>query len=397
MINAILIGFIVFIVLLWVDFVLGKRSHQRSVVKRSLPIRYGDCELFKTGNSLYESLFHDINKATDHIHILFYIVREDELSQKLFQLLKKKAAEGLTVRILIDRVGGYAVSRKTRRDLRNHGVSFAFSRVPTFPFFFYKLNRRNHRKICVCDGTVAYLGGFNVGNEYLGLDPKLGHWRDFHLRITKQGVEDLQTQFLEDWHDATNERVDGSSYFPPLNEGSIPLKFQPTDGAHVEEIFLHVFAKAKNSITIGTPYYIPGKKIQQALINKARAGVKVTILLPQKADHILVKQAAMPYLKELIQAGCHVYQFTEGFFHAKVVIIDDDICDIGTANFDMRSFYLNQEMNCFIYDQSFISKVREAVHNDIGRSVKLTEANIRQRTVKEKAEEKIGTLFAKLL
>jgi cardiolipin synthase A/B len=388
---------ILLLFLIWLDFALGKRMHQRSTKKKSFPLRQSDCQLFKTGESLFSALFHDIKEASNHIHILFYIVREDAISKRLFRLLKEKAKQGVTVRVLVDRIGSMNISKATRKDLEDYGIHFSYAKTPTFPFFLYKLNRRNHRKICVIDGKIGYLGGYNVGNEYLGLDPKLGHWRDFHLKITGKGVCDLQQQYLEDWYDATKINVSGNTYYPPLRNGTIPIKLQPTDGAHVEEIFLELFDKANTSITIGTPYFVPGKKVQQTLIKKAKAGIKVTLLLPEKSDHLFVKQAAMPYIKGLLKAGCTVYQFTEGFYHAKVIIIDDELCDIGTANFDRRSFYLNQEMNCFIYDEAFVSKVKQAFSNDISISRKVTLEMINNRSLKNKIEEKIGTLFARFL
>jgi cardiolipin synthase A/B len=371
--------------------------HQRVTKKKEFLLRQSNSELFNTGESLFTSLFHDIKEASSSIHILFYIVREDSISQQLFHLLKEKAQQGVTVRLLVDRIGSFNISKSTVKELEKHGIHFSFAKTPSFPYFLYKLNRRNHRKICVLDGKVGYIGGFNVGNEYLGLDPKLGDWRDFHLRITGEAVRDLQQQYLEDWHDATKKDIHSKEYFPPLKKGALPIKLQPTDGAHVEDIFLEVFSKAKVAITIGTPYFIPGKRVLAALEEKAKAGVKVTLLLPEKSDHMLVKQAAMPYVKRLLKAGCDIYHFTEGFYHAKVIIIDNAFCDIGTANFDKRSFYLNQEMNCFIYDKAFVNKVQNAVSNDIQHSKKVTMQMINNRSFLEKAEEKIGTMFARFL
>jgi cardiolipin synthase A/B len=387
----------IFTLLIWLDFTLGRRDHQKSTIKKEFTLRQSHIELFTTGENLFNSLFQDIQQASHHIHILFYIVREDELSQNLFSLLKKKAKAGVEVRLLVDRIGSFNISNKTIKDLKAHGVHFCFSQKPSFPFLLYKLNRRNHRKICVVDGEVGYLGGFNVGNEYLGLDPKLGHWRDFHLRVSKDGVQDLQQQFLEDWKDATSLQLSDKVYYPPLPQGDIPIKFHPTDGAHVEEIFLNLFDRAKKEITVGTPYYIPGKKIQEALIKKAKSGVKVTLLLPKKSDHLFVKEAAMPYMKPLIEAGCEVYQYTYGFYHAKIIIIDHDLCDIGTANFDQRSFYLNKEMNCFIYNENFIQEVKTAVAKDLKQAEKVTYSTLERRTFIQKVEEKIGTLLSSFL
>ncbi len=393
MILIILIG-----IWFFVDFQLGRRSHRKEKAPDPMPVRSGNAFLLPSGNKLYESLFQDIKDARDHIHILFYIVREDAISQDFFRLLMEKAGEGLTVRLLLDRIGCWKMSRKTLKELRENGVEIAVSQKMQPPFFFYSINRRNHRKIAVFDGKIGYLGGFNIGKEYLGFDPKLGRWRDFHLRLTQDGVQDLQSQFLKDWEKASGKNIGNPSrYFPPLEKGPIKLQLLSTDGNHLEEAFCRLIDGAKKEIFIGTPYFIPGDRLFNSLISAAGRGVNINIMVPLKADHPLVKEAAFPYFIPLIHAGCHIHQFYQGFYHTKVMVVDGEICDIGTANFDKRSLYLNQEMNCFIYDRPFIELVRAEIIADMERSDLLTIERLQKRSLLQKGKERTASLISELL
>ena len=275
------------------------------------------------------------------MHVLFFIVKNDDISRTFLKLLIDKAQEGIEVRLLLDRFGSHYLSKEAIYSLQKHGVSFSFCHKVKFPFPFFSANQRNHRKITVIDGKIGYIGGFNIGEEYLGHNQRLGLWRDYHLRLTGEGIQDLQKQFLHDWLDDTDQNLlDSSLYFPTQQPGTILHRFIPTDGAYLQNTFLHLIESAKKELFIGTPYFIPGKKIMNALLKARKRGVQITILVPQKADHALVREAKFPYCRKLIQAGCNIYAFQQGFFHAKIIIIDDDICDIGTANFDMRSIYI---------------------------------------------------------
>ncbi|WP_066176068.1 cardiolipin synthase [Bacillus marinisedimentorum] len=383
---------------LFIDFKLGRRSHRKEKGPDPLPFRSGNAFLLSKGNMLFESLFQDIKDARDHIHILFYIVREDAVSQDFFQLLMEKAGEGVEVRLLLDRIGCWKMSRKTLKKLRESGVEIAASQRMQPPFLFYSLNRRNHRKIAIFDGKTGYLGGFNIGKEYLGFDPKLGRWRDFHLRLTQDGVQDLQSQFLEDWEKASGKKAGTAArYFPPLEKGPIKLQLVSTDGNLLEEAFCRLIDSAKNEIFIGTPYFIPGDQLFTSLLEAAGRGVRINIMVPLKADHPLVKEAAFPYFLPLIEAGCRIHQFYQGFYHTKVMVIDEEICDIGTANFDKRSLYLNQEMNCFIHDPAFISRVRAEIVADMERSDLLTIERLQSRSLLHRGKEMTASLISELL
>lgn len=397
-ISVILLCIILVFLWLQIDFALGKKQHLNKVNKREFPFRQSNIELFIYGGKLFTDLFTEIEAAKQHIHILFYIVKNDQISLKFFSLLEKKALEGVEVRLLVDRIGGKHISNKQISALKNSGAMFAFCHKPKLPYLFYSFNERNHRKISVIDGKIGYLGGFNVGKEYLGHNPSFGVWRDYHLKMTGEGVQDLQTQFLLDWELATKQNLlVNKQFFPLLEKGLIRHKLIPTDGAFLKERFLEIINNANREIVIGTPYFIPGKEIKDALLSALKRGVKVKVLVPMKADHAFVKEAAFPYFKTLIKSGCEVYRFYYGFYHAKVIMVDGVFSDIGTANFDKRSLHLNHEFNCFIYDERFSQQVRDQLYSDIEKSELLTLAALNKRSIFEKGKDSFSTLISDLL
>ncbi|QWH63622.1 cardiolipin synthase [Bacillus mycoides] len=382
---------------LWItiDLSYGRIVHLKRLRSRSFPLRQSDFRLYTYGNDLYDALFTDIKQAKHHVHVLFFIVKNDDISRTFLKLLIDKAQEGIEVRLLLDRFGSHYLSKEAIYSLQKHGVSFSFCHKVKFPFPFFSANQRNHRKITVIDGKIGYIGGFNIGEEYLGHNQRLGLWRDYHLRLTGEGIQDLQKQFLHDWLDDTDQNLlDSSLYFPMQQPGTILHRFIPTDGAYLQNTFLHLIESAKKELFIGTPYFIPGKKIMNALLKARKRGVQITILVPQKADHALVREAKFPYCRKLIQAGCNIYAFQQGFFHAKIIIVDDHTCDIGTANFDMRSIYINHEINCLLYDKHFIQEVKRKFEEDLERSLLLSFEDVNPLSIIDRGKEWIGTLLA---
>ncbi|MFA9457686.1 cardiolipin synthase [Halalkalibacter sp. AB-rgal2] len=384
------------IILMRIDFLLGLRKQKKEATRHVQETRYGDVMLLTEGEECFKQMLHDMKEATDHIHILFYIFRDDHIGKKVLSTLALKAKQGVTVRLLVDRFG-CKLSRHVKRKYKKAGISIAYSHPPSFPYLFFTINRRNHRKLTIIDGTVGYVGGFNVGDEYLGRDPSFGFWRDFHLRIAGEGVQDLQEQFLEDWQTAKQTYIKKESHYPRLTKGEVPLRILPTDGSYLEEMFVDLIRQAKSSIVIGTPYYIPGKLLQKELLNAAKRGINIRIVLPKKGDHPLVREAAYPYFERLLKEGVSIYQYYRGFFHAKCIIIDEQMCDIGTANFDKRSFHLNHEINCLIYEKAFVQKVLHTLEYDMQRSERLTLKAYEKRPFIHRSKEKIATLVSGLL
>ena len=396
---VLLITLAIFILLIvWgtVDFKLGIKQQRREAKRYVQEIRNGQCELITTGHDLFKKLIDDIHNAEHHIHMLFYIFRDDHIGTQVLKALQEKAEEGVPVRLLVDRLGCH-LSKKSIKKLRKAGVHFSHSHPPKFPYWFFTLNRRNHRKITVIDGHIGYIGGYNVGDEYLGRDPKFGDWRDIHLRIKGDGVQDLQGQFLQDWSVATKEKISEKKYYPPLAKGLHQLKIVPSDGAFLEEAFLKLIKEAKTSIYIGTPYFIPGNEIKTQLIEAAKRGVDVKLIVPKQGDHPLVKEAAFPYFQPLIEAGCEIYRYYQGFYHAKTIVIDKEVCDIGTANVDRRSFHINHEINCLIFNREFIKEVIAIMEYDIVNSELLTIEQLQNRSLFHKSKERLATTFGPLL
>jgi cardiolipin synthase A/B len=371
---------LILLIIVWFyfDFTLGRKKHRTSFSKRETPILYGNFDIFPHGKELFADYFHELKMAVSHIHILFYIVRDDEFSQQFFDILKAKAKQGVEVRLLVDRIGSHKMKNPIIKGLRNAGVQFAFSNRIRLPFLFYSSQVRNHRKISIIDGKIGYLGGFNIGKEYIGQDPKLSPWRDYHLKITGESVPYLQREFLIDWNEyATDHVIVNSSYAPELPKGTVPHQFVPSEAGFLEERYYNLIRNAKKSVIIGTPYFIPSKKLLHELIRAAKRGIKITIVVPFITDHMLVQEASYRYLRKMLVEGAQVFQFKNGFYHAKSIIIDDELCDIGTANFDKRSVFLNKEINCYFYEPAFVNRFMDIIHKDIldSKPLKLDDLN----------------------
>lgn len=359
---------LILLIIVWfyLDFTLGRKRHRTSFSKRETPILHGNFDIFPHGKELFADYFHELKMAQRHIHILFYIVRDDQFSQQFFDILKAKAKEGVEVRLLVDRVGSYKVKKPVIKELRNTGVQFAFSNRIRLPYLFYSSQVRNHRKISIIDGKIGYLGGYNIGKEYIGQDPKLSPWRDYHLKITGESVPYLQREFFIDWNEYASDHVIVDSHYAPVQpKGTVPHQFVPTEAGFLEEKYLHLIQNAKKSIIIGSPYFIPSKNLIHELIRTAKRGIKITIVVPYITDHMLVQEASYRYLRLMLKAGAQVFQYNNGFYHAKSIIIDDELCDIGTANFDKRSLFLNKEINCYFYDPAFVNRFMDIIHKDI--------------------------------
>ncbi|MCP8617400.1 cardiolipin synthase [Salirhabdus salicampi] len=385
---------IVLIILIYLDFYFGKKQHMKR--SRFLPFSEtsADYELFNNGDALYRTLMQDIKDAKHEVNIQFFIIRTDMFSKPFLQLLKDKANEGVKVRLLADRIGSINITKKIRADLEQANIHFAFSETPSFPYLLYKLNRRNHRKIAVIDGKIAYAGGYNLGKEYVGKNPKYNDWHDYHLRLTGEIVQDFITVFQDDWQLAGEK---GTFYKVPLPKKTKRAKIVATDGTKLEEIIISFLNEAKETIYIGSPYFVPSKNVYKALISAIMRGVTIKILIPMKRDHPLVKEAAIPYIMELRKLGADIRLFDQGFYHAKVLIIDDNLCDIGTANFDMRSFFLNKEVNTLLYDKSFIEKVKELYLKDFDESIELTDDWYERISVLTKVKMIIAKIFKPIL
>jgi cardiolipin synthase A/B len=383
-----------------IDFKLGRSKFIRTRTRRNYEDRYSDISLISRGPELFDKMFTDIMNAESSIHILFYIVQNDHLGYRFMDLLKEKAKQGVKVRLLMDQMGSLQVPRSKVHMLKTVGVEVDYCQKVKFPYLFFTSQQRNHRKITVIDGKIGYLGGYNVGKEYIDENdkPELSPWRDYHMRLEGEGVLDLQSEFCIDWHRATqNDLKNDSIYFPPSEKGSMKHRIFPTEGVNIEQFFGEFIEEANESIIIGTPYFIPTGHLMDKLMDALDRGVKLTIIVPNEADHALVKEAAFPYFRQLLAKGAMVYQYMNGFYHGKVIIVDDYICDIGTANFDQRSFYLNLELNNLIYDKHFIDIVKKEIDKDIKASDRLEASDLESVSLFTRFKEKVASAISILL
>ncbi|MGG1397012.1 cardiolipin synthase [Bacillus salipaludis] len=391
---------VLLLIIIWLvlDFRLGRKKHLSQIKNCETPMLHGQLDIFPHGPELFADYFKEIKKAKLHIHILFYIIKNDIFSHTFLKLLKEKAKEGVEVRLLLDRIGGIHLKKHTINELREAGVHFSYCNRVKLPYLFYSAQVRNHRKITIIDGRIGYLGGYNIGKEYINEDPKLSPWRDYHLKLLGEGATFLQSEFLIDWRENTSEDLlNHSNYFPEVSKGLIRHQLMPTEAVTLEKKYLGLLQMAKESIIIGTPYFIPSKPLFQALRAVLKRGVQLAIVVPYTSDHILVKEASHRYLKTLLREGAKVFQFKNGFYHAKTIVIDDKLCDIGTANFDKRSLFLNKEINCYIYNPEFIERLKSVLQKDIGDSQPLTLKELTKPNLVRSVKEGIAGIFSYFL
>ena len=339
-----------------------------------LPFTLGnDAELLVNGDATFKSIFDGITRATNYVLVQFYIIRDDGVGRELKGRLLERARAGVRCFLLYDEVGAKLPAAYVR-ELTAGGV-------PVLPFNTtkgkanrFQLNFRNHRKIVVVDGREAWVGGLNMGDEYKGLDPKVGFWRDTHMRVAGPVVQCVQVAFVEDWHWASGELLDGLNWDPqPAPSGAsramLCLPSGPADPLETCTLFfLNAINQAKNRLWIASPYFVPDEQFISALQLAALRGVDVRILVPDKGDNPLVQLSAWSYLEDVEKAGIKVFRYTKGFMHHKVMLVDDGYCTIGTANFDNRSFRLNFEVTMAVADADFAGQVAAMIENDFAQS-----------------------------
>ncbi|WP_018658887.1 cardiolipin synthase [Allofustis seminis] len=341
--------------------------------------------LITDGKDKFKRLLEDIRQATDHIHICYYIFKFDMIGSEIIDALRQKAEEGVEVRLLVDPVSGRYLRGRMVQELRTLGIDVAWSFGQRLSILNFRLNYRNHRKIVIIDGKIAYTGGFNVGDEYLGKVKKFGYWRDTHLKIQGNAVPYIQSRFFMDWNASAPQSLltYDKKYFPtPEKIGDTSLQVissgPDSDREDIKVGYLNMISSAKEYIMIQTPYFIPDDALMEAIRIAIFSGVKVKLMIPCKPDHPFVYTATLSYVENLVELGAEVYLYENGFIHAKTIVIDDKIVSVGTANFDIRSFKLNFEMNVFMYDEQLAQEQAALFSQDIEKSSQLTLEDINQ-------------------
>ena len=285
-------------------------------------------------------------------------------------VLLRKAREGVEVRVIYDGVGSLDLKVSYVQELKDGGVQMECFLMPRIAFFDKRMNYRNHRKIVVVDGKLGYVGGINIGDEYLGKNKKLGFWRDTHVKLEGDAVYYLQLVFMRDWWFTARERLDNRAYMP-VHECTGTEQVQIVASGpdlHADAILESVFSAisvAKQRLYIATPYFIPDPSVLMGLKTASLSGVDVRIVLPYRSDSRLVQYSSLSYVQELLEAGVRVYRYRKGFLHAKVMIVDRLMAAVGTANMDMRSFYSNFEINANLFSSAAIDRLEEDFMQDL--------------------------------
>ena len=372
----------------------------------SVLTRGNDIKTFTDGYDKFNQLFEDINQATHHIHLEYFAIFDDEIGNQLIDLLIKKAREGIEVRVVFDQFGSHGQHRNMYKRLREAGGKAAPFLMRRFQLLTLRFNFRNHRKIAIIDGVIGYIGGFNIGDQYIGSSKKFGYWRDTHVRIHGDAVLSMQNRFLMDWNataegdEVLKETID---YFPEIVQlpgramVQIVSSGPDNDKWQIKQGFMRMFASAKTDIMIQTPYFIPDAAILETLEIAIMSGVRVRLMIPNRPDHPIVYRATEYYAKELIELGAEVYRYDGGFLHSKVVSIDHEISTVGSANMDIRSFVLNFETNAFVYDPEFALQLETFFEQDTEKSTRLTTEYFEKQSFWLTFLQKFSRLFSPIL
>ncbi len=351
-----------------------------------LPFTTGnDAELLINGDATFASIFAGIESAREYVLVQFYIFRDDQIGRQLQERLLQRARAGVRVYVLYDEIGSHQLSKRCINRMRAGGIQVRSFHTVGGRANRFQINFRNHRKIVIVDGRHAWVGGLNVGDEYLGRDPKVGFWRDTHIHVQGPVVQAVQVAFLEDWHWAADELLALNWDPQPAPTGArravLALPSGPADELETCTLFFVATINAATSrLWIASPYFVPDEQFITAVQLAALRGVDVRILVPKRSDSLLVGLSIWSYLEELEEVGVEFYQYTRGFMHQKVTLIDDRACTIGTANFDNRSFRLNFEITMAVADENLASQVCKMLEADFADAQRITASDLRARS-----------------
>lgn len=379
-------------------------------------------EMLVNGPAFYRSLYESVSEAERQIHVQFYIIQPDETGTSLRDRLTEAAGRGIEVRVLYDAVGSSSLDDAFWQPLVDAGGTvFAFNPVSIFTSAFRRRDRidfRNHRKLVVVDGRIGFAGGINIGREYLGLDPEIGHWRDTHLRLEGPAVLSLQEVFALDWRIGCDEKAAFGSWFvTPVvtDEGALVQIVDSgpdSEWSPVEQIYFQAIASARERVWLTTPYFVPSPAIEAALVAASMRGLDVRLLVPMKADSLVIDLASRSYFGHLLHAGVRVFLYEgfrrrrfargrnserKGFLHAKTMVVDSWMGTIGSANMDMRSFRLNFELNAFVYDRSLCDQMARQFELDLAQASEYTLESAAKTSYPSRLAQQSARLMSPLL
>lgn len=356
------------------------------------------------GEQKFAEVLQALRNAEHHIHIEYYIFEDDVIGNQIKDILIGKAAAGVQVRLIYDDFGSRSIRNNIIPELQDAGVqAYPFYKV-LFIALANRLNYRNHRKIIVIDGCIAFTGGINVSDRYINNGAEQVYWRDTHVKITGSGIYYLQYLFICDWNFCADEElVPHADFFcePDTSAGEsivqIAASGPDSDNPTILFSLIQLIGMSEKEILITTPYFIPGESLLDAMVVAALSGVKVILLVPDVSDSAMVAAAARSYYSELMSAGVEIYQYQKGFIHAKTLVSDQQVSVIGTANMDNRSFELNFEVNAIIYDAEVAADMTSVFYQDLKDSRRIDPKEWEKRPLYKEFPEKLARLLSPLL
>ena len=370
---------------------------------KSLLTVHNRVKVLNNGKATFAAILEALRGATSSIHLEYYIFENDRIGKKVARILMEKARAGVAVRLIYDDVGSWGLSPKFIYAMKKAGVEVGCFMPVAFPWLTSKVNYRNHRKIIVVDGCVAFTGGINIAERYLLRGGKLGLWRDTHLKIEGEAVAMLQVVFLTDWYFVSKrQRLNHDKYFPKSRvEEECPLQIASSgpdsDWASIMQAFFAAITRAQKYIYISSPYFLPNQAVLTALKVAALRGIDVKIMIPSRSDSKIVYWATRSYISELIDAGIGVYLYNKGFNHSKVIVIDGQFSSVGSANMDIRSFEDNFEVSAILYDRKIAQELESYYLADLKHCTKVTREMWNARSNLHSMYESFSRLLSPLL
>ena len=364
-------------------------------------------KLLTSGKEKFDDLFAVIRNAKHHIHLEYFNFRNDSIANALFDLLALKAKEGVKVRALFDAFGNWSNSRPLKRKhlerIRKRGIEIYHFDPLKFPYLNHIMHR-DHRKIAIVDGKIAYTGGMNIADYYIKGLPKIGAWRDTHIRLEGSSVKDLQEIFLSIWNETTHQDIGGEEYFPQPDDslgGNKVVAIVDRAPRKLPKLMRRTYAEAihaaRQDIEIVNPYFLPTRSIKKALKAALKRGVKVEIMLSAKADIGFTPEGSQYILHRLMKCGANVYLYKGAFHHSKIMMVDSLFCTIGTTNLDSRSLRYDYEVNAFLFDKQITNRLNEIFEKDKTNCTELTPAEWKKRSVWKKFSGWFAHLFTPVL
>lgn len=376
---------------------LEQTSHSRLTYRNSV-------DMLLNGDEVFPAIAEALQEAKHYIHLEYFSIANDKTGEKLLEILQQKAAEGVSVRVIYDSVGSWRLGRRFVKKLREQGIDAQPFLPVSFPMVRRDLNFRNHRKIIVVDGKVAFTGGLNIGDTYRGLNPKMGFWRDTHIRIHGEAVASLHEVFLNDWFFCTGHSLPETETY--LNGSALPETTMPiqvaasgpdSDWRAILQGYFYFITAARKRVWITTPYLVPDDSLKTALTTAALSGVDVRIIIPSRPDHKVVFWATRSNIDDLLRAGVRIFTYGNGFIHSKLMMVDGKWVSVGTTNLDNRSLDINFEVQVFIYNRMKTKEFEKQFLEDLKVCTELDLRSRSERPLHERVRESLGRLWSALL